>query len=63
MLALPVVMIFWAGGFVWKRAGWLKLSEIDVDAGRREVDWDAINEVRRQRAAMPAWKRAYHAMF
>lgn len=62
-LALPVVMLFWAGGFIWKRTGWLRLSQIDVDTGRRAVDWDAIHATRIERAAMPAWKRAFHAIF
>lgn len=56
-------MLFWAGGFIWKRTGWLRLSQIDVDTGRRAVDWDAIHATRIERAAMPAWKRAFHAIF
>lgn len=41
-LALPVVLLFWVCGYLWKRQGWLKLSQIDVDSGRREIDWDEI---------------------
>ena len=59
-LALPVVILFWIGGFAWKRTGWLRTSQIDVDTGRRELDWDSINAYRERLRAMPAWKRALH---
>ncbi|KAF7544481.1 hypothetical protein G7046_g9778 [Stylonectria norvegica] len=56
-LALPVVLFFWAIGYIWKRTGWLTLAKIDVDTGRREHDWDEINAYRAQVAAWPAWRR------
>jgi amino acid transporter len=62
-LALPVVIVFWIGGFLWKRSGWLRTDQIDLDTGRRELDWDAINEHRARLAAMPAWKRIWHTFF
>ncbi|KAI1158128.1 amino acid permease/ SLC12A domain-containing protein [Nemania serpens] len=62
-LALPVVLLFWAGGFAWKRQSWLRTADIDVDTGRREHNWDEINAYRQELAAMPAWKRLYHAAF
>ncbi|ETS80860.1 Amino-acid permease [Pestalotiopsis fici W106-1] len=62
-LAAPVVLFFWAVGYAWKREGWLKISQMDVDTGRRELDWDEINEYRRHLAAQPAWKRLYHVLF
>ncbi len=62
-LALPVVIVFWIGGFLWKRTGWLRTDQIDLDTGRRELDWDAINEYRVKLAAMPAWRRIVHTMF
>ncbi|KAI3320547.1 amino acid permease/ SLC12A domain-containing protein [Xylariaceae sp. AK1471] len=62
-LALPVVLVFWAGGYAWKREGWLRTSQIDVDSGRREHDWDEINAYRQQLATQPAWKRLYHSLF
>jgi amino acid transporter len=37
-----VVIVFWIVGYLWKRTGWLKLDQIDVDTGRREVDWERI---------------------
>lgn len=59
-LALPVVIVFWIGGFFWKRTGWLRTDQIDVDTGRRELDWDSINADRAKLAAMPTWKRYVH---
>lgn len=35
-------MIFWLIGYLWKRAGWLRTAQIDVDTGRREIDWAFI---------------------
>ncbi|KAK4120921.1 hypothetical protein N657DRAFT_148032 [Parathielavia appendiculata] len=62
-LAMPVVIVFWIGGFLWKRTGWLRTDQIDVDTGRRELDWDAINEYRAKLAAMPAWRRVLWTLF
>ncbi|PLB54650.1 amino-acid permease inda1 [Aspergillus steynii IBT 23096] len=57
-LALPVVIFFWICGFLWKRRGWLRTSQIDIDSGRREVDWPEIHAERQRIAAMPGWRRA-----
>ncbi|KAH6963050.1 hypothetical protein HG530_006784 [Fusarium avenaceum] len=62
-LALPVVIAFYIIGYVWKREGWRKVSEIDLDTGRREHDWDTINAYRAQLANGPAWKRLMHHLF
>ncbi|KAM5349630.1 hypothetical protein ACJ41O_006135 [Fusarium nematophilum] len=62
-LAFPVVILFYICGYVWKRQGWLKLSEVDLDTGRREHDWDAIQAYREKMAAAPAWKRVLHVIF
>ncbi|KAM7201193.1 putative amino-acid permease inda1 [Naviculisporaceae sp. PSN 640] len=62
-LALPVVLFFWLCGFLWKRTGWLKLDQIDVNTGRRELPWDEINAYRAELAAMPTWKRIWHTVF
>ncbi|TGJ82404.1 hypothetical protein E0Z10_g6362 [Xylaria hypoxylon] len=62
-LAVPVLLLFWLGGFLWKRKGWLRTADMDVDTGRREHDWDEINAYRRHLATQPAWKRLYHAVF
>ncbi|KAI8957617.1 amino-acid permease inda1 [Daldinia sp. FL1419] len=62
-LALPVVMLFWVIGYSWKRTGWLRTHQIDVDTGRREVDWAEINSYRERLAAMPAWRRLLNIVF
>jgi amino acid transporter len=62
-LALPVVMFLWFCGFLWKRKGWLRTDQIDLDTGRRELPWDDINAYRARLAAMPAWKRIFHTLF
>ena len=63
MLALPVVLVFWICGYFWKKQGWLRTAQMDVDTGRREHDWDAINLYREKMAAMPAAKRIFHLWF
>lgn len=62
-LALPVVILFWIAGFLWKRSGWLKLSQIDLDSGRRELPWDEINAYKEYVAAMPKWRRILYNVF
>ncbi|KAI1260825.1 amino acid permease/ SLC12A domain-containing protein [Xylariaceae sp. FL1019] len=62
-LALPVVLFFWAIGYIWKREGWLKLSQIDVDTGRRQHNWEVINAQREELARAPAWKRVLKFFF
>jgi len=62
-LALPVVIFFWIIGYLWKREGFLKLDQIDLDTGRREHDWETINAYRARLATYPAWRRALLAIF
>jgi amino acid transporter len=62
-LALPVVLFFWAIGFLWKREGWLKTSQIDVDTGRREIDWEAHRAVAEKRKNAGWFMRIMYFMF
>ncbi|PVH97162.1 amino-acid permease inda1 [Periconia macrospinosa] len=62
-LAFFVVILFWLIGFFWKRAGWLRTAQMDVDTGRRELDWDYINAERARVSAMPTWRRLVHKAF
>jgi yeast amino acid transporter len=57
MLTVPVVLAFWAVGYLWKRQGGLKLNQIDVDTGRRAVDWEYVHARRAKVASWPAWRR------
>ncbi|ROT34491.1 amino-acid permease inda1 [Sodiomyces alkalinus F11] len=63
VLALPVVLFFWLCGYLWKRTGWLRLDQIDLDTGLREHNWDEINEYRAVVASWPKWRRALHYVF
>ncbi len=47
-LAAPVVIASWIGGYFWKHEGWQRTSQIDVDAGRRDIDWEEIGELKRR---------------
>ncbi|KAK1992967.1 amino acid permease [Colletotrichum falcatum] len=62
-LAAPVVLFFWLCGYLWKRQGFLKLSQIDLDTGRREVDWDEIHAYRAKVASWPKWRRILNTIF
>ncbi|KAI6780344.1 Amino-acid permease-like protein [Emericellopsis cladophorae] len=62
-LAVPVVIVFWIIGFAWKRTGWLRTHQMDVDTGRRELDWDAMNAYRAKVASWPAWRRILHKVW
>jgi amino acid transporter len=56
-------MLFYAIGYAWKRQGPQKLHQIDVDSGRRELDWDAVEKLRAKKANWPAWRRILDYLF
>jgi amino acid transporter len=62
-LTIPVILFFWAVGYAWKREGGIRIDQIDVDTGRRALDWDAINAYRAEVAAMPKWRRTLHKLY
>merc|ERR1711939_550072 len=62
-LALFVVILFYVIGLVWKRQTWLRTANIDVDPGRREIDWEAYEQLKMEKQNWPAWKRVYHFLF
>ncbi|POR33743.1 Amino-acid permease inda1, partial [Tolypocladium paradoxum] len=62
-LAFPIVLAFWLLGFLWKRTGWLRLDQIDVDTGRRELDWDEVRAYREHIKSLPTWRRVCHKLF
>jgi amino acid transporter len=57
------VIGFWAFGYLWKGEGWLQTSQIDIDTGRREVDWDTFNAEKQRIAQKGPFGRFMHAMF
>ena len=62
-LAIFVVALFYVVGYAWKRRGPQKLHQIDVDSGRRELDWDAIEKLRAKKQNWPAWRRFLDYLF
>jgi len=62
-LGLPIVLAFWLGGWIWKRTSWISIEKIDIDTGRREHDWDAINAWRAELATFPWYKRLMYTLF
>ena len=62
-LAFFVVVVFWIIGYLWKRKGWLRTAQMDVDTGRRELDWNLINAERAEMATWPAWRRVLAKIF
>ncbi|KAG5367989.1 General amino-acid permease GAP1 [Yarrowia sp. C11] len=41
-LAAPIVIVFWIFWKVWKRPPFLKVSDLDIDTGRRDTDLDRV---------------------
>lgn len=62
-LALFVLILFYVCGYIWKRGRWLKLSEIDVDSGRRELDWEAHQKLNEEMKSWSASKRIFNKLF
>jgi len=62
-LAFFVVAFFWAVGYAWKRTGWLKLNQIDVDSGRREIDWEAHHAEQEKRRNAGPFKKVIYFLF
>ncbi|KAK2861249.1 hypothetical protein FQN49_004394 [Arthroderma sp. PD_2] len=62
-LAVPVVLLFWVCAYFWKGEGWLKLRDVDVDAGRREIDWEEHNRVMEKRKRASAFMRVVYFLF
>ncbi len=60
-LALPVVLAFWFGYMIFKKAWrlWVPLSEIDLDSGRREFDMDILKQEIAEEKAMMATRPWY----
>jgi len=62
-LAFFVVIAFYIVGWAWKRSTWKKLSEIDVDSGRRQIDWELLNKERARYASWPWWRKFLSKFF
>ncbi|KAK6902597.1 hypothetical protein I203_107855 [Kwoniella mangroviensis CBS 8507] len=63
-LAAPVMILFYAVGFAWKRTLPKKAHEIDLDTGRKS--WLTVEDMRAyraERAAAPLYIRIYRMLF
>ncbi|KAI9648511.1 hypothetical protein NHQ30_003146 [Ciborinia camelliae] len=65
-LAMPVVIVFYAGYKIWYRTRWMAIEDIDLRTGRNEVDvgvfYRGVRGGRQREMGMeewPRWKRAY----
>jgi len=60
MLALPIILTLFVSWKLWKKTEFVKLSEIDLLTGRREMDLAAAKaEERAEKAAWPKWKKFF----
>ncbi|SPO05281.1 probable Amino-acid permease inda1 [Cephalotrichum gorgonifer] len=62
-ICVPIILVFWIIGYLWKRTGWLTLDQIDVDTGRREIDWEEVNAYRAKVASWPKWRQTLNLVF
>ena len=62
-LAFPVVVVFWVAGYIWKRPKFLRLDQINLDIGRREIDWELHRSIQEKRANSNIFMRVLYFMF
>ncbi|TGO54202.1 hypothetical protein BOTNAR_0275g00130 [Botryotinia narcissicola] len=62
-LAAPVVLAFYIPYKLWYKTPFMKVMDMDLDTGKRDLDTPAlIEQDRLEKASWPAWKRAYKTM-
>jgi len=63
-LAAPILIAFYIIGFIWKRQGPKKASEIDLVTGRKCFETaEELNAWRGRTKHWPMWKRIVHKLF
>jgi amino acid transporter len=63
-IAAPIVILFWVGGFLWKRTLPRKAHEIDLDTGRKSwLTVEEMREYRAMRAQAPLYVKIYRTLF
>jgi amino acid transporter len=62
-LAFPVVVAFWVGGYIWKRPKFLTIDNIDLDSGRREIDWELHRSIQEKRARANMFMKVCYKLF
>ena len=62
-LAAPVVIIMFLAFKIIKKTRFRRLSEIDIDSGKRELDLPAVlAEERADQARWPVWKKIWRTL-
>jgi amino acid transporter len=63
-LAVPVMILFYAIGYAWKRTLPQRAHEIDLDSGRKSwLTVEEMNEWRAERRRAPWYVRIYRILF
>ncbi|EGP84900.1 unnamed protein product [Zymoseptoria tritici ST99CH_1A5] len=62
-LAFFVVVFFYLVGYAWKRGRWIKIHEIDIDSGRRAIDYEAFEAEKLRTKNHGAFRRFMGKMF
>lgn len=63
-LAVPVMILFYVGGYAWKRTLPRRAHEIDLDSGRKSwLTAEEMNEWRAERKRAPWYVRMYRILF
>lgn len=62
-LAFPVVVAFWVVGYIWKRPAFLTIDKIDLDSGRREIDWELHRQMEEKRARAGIFMKIIYKLF
>ncbi|KAH8159893.1 hypothetical protein CIB48_g8355 [Xylaria polymorpha] len=59
-LAAPVVIIFFLGHYFWHKTSFIRIADMDVDTGRRELNLPILMaQEREEKKSWPAWKKVY----
>ncbi|KAK6344389.1 hypothetical protein TWF696_008025 [Orbilia brochopaga] len=61
-LAIFVTLAFWVVGYFWKGGGLIAPGEVDLDAGRKEIDWAAHYADLEKRRNAPFFRRILYAV-
>lgn len=63
-IAAPIVILFWIGGYIWKRTLPRRAHEIDLDTGRKSwLTVEEMREYRAMRAQAPWYVKLYRTLF
>jgi amino acid transporter len=62
-LAFPVVVFFWIAGYIWKRPKFLTIDNIDLDSGRRDIDWELHRSIQEKRARANIFMKICYKLF